>query len=112
MFHFKIFHPQLRQIFPAVKVLVGIDLFFSGQHCLCVVINIYDYYNISGKWPCVMNISFYITLTFSRLDEHFYSWSPNHLKDQDTDNLEELRNSSVRFYNTAPILLIGSVSSP
>jgi len=41
-----------------VKVLVGTDLFFSGQHCLCVVINIYDDYNISGKWPCVMNISF------------------------------------------------------
>lgn len=58
-----------------------------------------------------MNISFYITLTFSRLDEHFYSWFPNHFKEQDTDNLEELRSSSVGFYNTVSILLISSVSS-
>lgn len=67
-------------------------------------------YQASG--PVEWALDFYIALKISRLAKHFYSWSPNHLKDQDTDNFEELWSSSVEFYNVAPLLLISSVPSP
>lgn len=106
------FSPSVKKVFfPAVKVLVGTGFFMANPVCvLLLILMMIATYQASGLvwWTLV----FYITLTFRRLDKHFYSWSTNHLKDQDTNNLEELKSSSVRFYNIAPILLISSVSSP
>lgn len=85
--------------------------FMANTICmLLLILMMIATYQASGLvwWTLV----FYITLTFCRLGKHFYSWSTNHLKDQDTDNLEELKSSSVGFYNIAPILLISFVSSP
>lgn len=107
------FSPSVKTIFFLLWKFYWEQIFYFLANTVCVLLLIFMMiitYQASGLvwWA----LAFYITLTFSRLDEHFYSWSPNRLKDQDTDNLEELRSSSVGFYNVAPILLIISVSSP
>lgn len=106
------FSPSVTKFFSCCESFDGNRFFFMANTVcmLLLILMMIATYQASGLvwWTLV----FYITLTFCRLDKHFYSWSTNHLKDQDTDNLEELKSSSVGFYNIAPILLISSVSSP
>lgn len=53
------FSPSVKSFFfSCCESCSGNRLFIFCKILLCVIINIYDDYSISGKWPHVMNINF------------------------------------------------------